>query len=184
MADKPKGARHEIAEYLRAQTPTVNSVAEGQKQWVGHVQSLFDMARSGNAQAASVRARALGVQFGDHFRKCLEAANKVHPPAPAGRCQEYFQRWISCLIRSADALAHAPEDGKDTSYLRDCHDFVEDARYAVKPLTEIRQRLYLAATGQDPSGAIGGAATPPAAAPTAAKPAVRPPSPKVPPRKI
>jgi hypothetical protein len=61
-------------------------------------------------------------------------------------------RWLKALINAADSLVNAPEDGRDLTYLRDCHDFLDDARYAVKPLTEIRQRLHEASRGP-PAGA-------------------------------
>ncbi|MBM4418957.1 MAG: hypothetical protein FJ033_11710 [Chloroflexi bacterium] len=51
-------------------------------------------------------------------------------------------RWLGFLINACNALPNAPDDGRDTSYLRDCKDFLDDARYAAKALSEIRQRLH------------------------------------------
>jgi hypothetical protein len=66
---------------------------------------------------------------------------KLAPPAAARRGDEYLRRWLRFLIMACDALASAPPDGADTTYLGDCHDYVDDARYAAKALSTIRQRL-------------------------------------------
>jgi hypothetical protein len=96
---------------------------------------------------AAARARALGRTYAPLFRECLAQAERLKAPPSAVRCQEYMARWLKALINAADSLVNAPEDGRDLSYLRDCHDFLDDARYAARPLTEIRQRLYEAARG-------------------------------------
>lgn len=142
-----RGARREIAEYLRAQTAPVHEAFEAYRAWQVQIPSLFEYVKTGQNLTAATKARALGKQYGAIFHHSLEQAEALTPPTPAVRCQEYLIRWLTCLIRACDALSHAPEDGRDTAFLRDAHDYIEDARYAFKPLNEIRQRLYEAARG-------------------------------------
>ena len=59
-------------------------------------------------------------------------------------------RWLNCLTKASDALANAPDDGRDGQYLRDSRDYMDDAQYALKPLVEIRQRLHQAANNPPP----------------------------------
>jgi hypothetical protein len=151
MSARPPGAqglRADVSAYLRAQAVPLHSAAEAQKKWAPQIQQLFEQIKQGKAQVAALNARSIGRQYGDVFRKCLKQAEALQPPQPALRCQEYLVRWLKALVNACDALSHAPEDGKDQAYVRDAHDYLDDARYAVKPMTEIRQRLYELAQGK------------------------------------
>jgi hypothetical protein len=151
MASRPSSvqlARQEIARYLRAQSVPLQTAVDAQKKWAAPVQQLFDQVKLGKVQVASVNARVIGRQYGPLFKKALEQAQNLETPQPAVRCQEYFLRWLRSLVNAADAFAHAPEDGRDGSYLRDATDYLDDARYALKPMNELRQRLYEAAQGK------------------------------------
>jgi hypothetical protein len=146
--DPARSARREIAEYLRRQSGPLQRANEGQRQWAAILPDLYGQSTEGaGAAATAARARALGRVYGPLFRECLTQLEGLNVPLPAIRCQEYMARWLKALINAADSLANAPEDGRDLAYLRDCADFLEDARYAVKPLTEVRQLLYEAARG-------------------------------------
>jgi hypothetical protein len=147
-ASSAQHARQEIASYLRAQSVPLHAAAEAQKKWAPLVQQIFDQVKSNKVQVAAVNARVLGRQYGAQFRKALEQAEALQPPQPAARCQEYFLRWLRSLVNACDAFSHAPEDARDSNYLRDATDYLDDARYALRPLTELRQRLYDAATGR------------------------------------
>jgi len=147
--DPARSARREIADYLRRQSAPLQSANEAQRQWSVVLPDLYGQSTEGaGAPATAARARALGRAYGPLFRDCLAQVEQQSVPLPAIRCQEYMARWLKALINAADSLANAPEDGRDVTYLRDCADFLEDARYAVKPLTEVRQLLYEAAGGQ------------------------------------
>lgn len=150
-----QGIRAEVSAYLRAQAVPLHAAAEAQKKWAPAVQQIFDQIKQGKTQVAALNARAVGRQYADVYRKCLGQAEALQPPQPALRCQEYLTRWLKSLVNACQVLSHAPEDGKDTAWVRDAHDFLDDARYAVKPMTEIRQRLYELAQGK-PSGAAKG----------------------------
>jgi hypothetical protein len=150
--DPARNARREIAEYLRAQTPALQRAIEAQRQWATSLPALYSQKSDGANAATAARARSLGRKYAPIFRECLAQAEKLRAPQAAVRCQEYMARWLKALINAADSLVNAPEDGRDLTYLRDCHDFLDDARYAVKPLTEIRQRLHEASKGP-PAGA-------------------------------
>jgi hypothetical protein len=150
--DSVRGARQEIADYLRALTPALQRANEAQRQWMAALPALYNQGSEGAIAAKAGRARALGRTYQPIFRDCLAQVEKLRVPPPAVRCQEYMARWLKALINATDSLVNAPEDGRDLTYLRDCHDFVDDARYAVKSLTEMRQRLHEAAKGP-PAGA-------------------------------
>lgn len=143
-----QGIRAEVSAYLRAQAGPLHNAAEAQKKWAPAVQQLMDQVNQGKGQVAGLNARALGRQYRDVFRKALTEAEAIQPPQPAVRCQEYMLRWLKSLVNACDSLSHAPEDGKDTSFARDVRDYLDDARYAVRPMTEIRQRLYELAQGK------------------------------------
>ena len=145
--DSVRTARREIAHYLRAQTAPLQRAIEGQRQCFTALPALHSQATDGQNAATAARARALGRTYAPLFRDCLAQVEELRAPPSAIRCQEYMARWLKALINAADSLVNAPEDGRDVTYLRDCHDFLDDARYAVKPLTEIRQLLYEAAKG-------------------------------------
>ncbi|TAK21273.1 MAG: hypothetical protein EPO26_15185 [Chloroflexota bacterium] len=78
------------------------------------------------------------------FQKKVAA---VEVPSSANRSHEYLDRWLGFLVSACQVLPNAPDDGRDTSYLRDCHDYLDDARYAAKALGELRQKLHSAASG-------------------------------------
>jgi hypothetical protein len=145
--------RQDIAAYLRAQGAPLHVAAEAQKKWAPLIAAVFEDMKAGKPAVAALRARGLGHQFTPIFKRTLEHAEGLKPPQTALRCQEYFVRWIRSLVNAADALAGAPEDGRDAAYLRDAHDYLEDARYAVKPLTDLRLRLYDIAQGKKPPAA-------------------------------
>ncbi|HEY3108267.1 MAG TPA: hypothetical protein VGL23_05910 [Chloroflexota bacterium] len=145
--DPVRSARREIGHYLRAQTAPLQRAIEAQRQCFSTLPALHSQASEGQNAATAARARALGKTYAPVFRDCLAQTEKLQAPRSAIRCQEYMARWLNALINAADSLVNAPEDGRDVAYLRDCHDFLDDARYAVKPLTEIRLRLYEAAKG-------------------------------------
>jgi hypothetical protein len=151
----PQGIRAEVSAYLRAQAVPLHTAAEAQKKWAPAVQQVIDQANQGKNQVAALNARALGRQYRDIFRKALTEAETLTPPSVALRCQEYMVRWLKALVNACDALAHAPEDGKDTSFMRDARDYLDDARYAVRPMTEIRTRLYEIAQGKPSTPAKG-----------------------------
>jgi hypothetical protein len=140
-------ARRQIAEYLRSQTAPLQRAIEAQREWSKALPALYSQASESAGPATAARARTLGRTYAPLFRACLAEAERLRPPQTALRCQEYMTRWLKALINAADSLVNAPEDGRDVTYLRDCHDFLDDARYAVKPLTEMRQRLHEAARG-------------------------------------
>jgi hypothetical protein len=142
MRPDPGRSRREIADYLRAQAAPLQRANEAQKLWGKQLPQLFESVNDGKGAVAAIRARSLGKQYGTLFREVLAQVEKLTPPQAAIRCQEYMSRWLKALINASDSLLHAPEDGKDIAYLRDCNDYLDDARYAAKPLTEIRQKLY------------------------------------------
>jgi hypothetical protein len=142
-----RAARKEIADYLRAHAPPLQKATEAQRQWSKALGPLYEQATDGKGAITAARARALGKTYTPIFRQCLAELSKLEAPQPATRYQEYLVRWLKSLINASDSLTNAPDDGRDVSYLRDCHDFLDDARYAVKPLTEIREKLYEAARG-------------------------------------
>jgi hypothetical protein len=150
--DPTRAARREIADYLRAQTAPLQRAIEAQRQWAGALPALYARANEAKNAETAARARTLGRTYAPLFRECLTQTERLPAPQSAIRCQEYMARWLKALINAADSLVNAPEDGRDLTYLRDCHDFLDDARYAVKGLTEIRQRLYEAAKSP-PAGA-------------------------------
>jgi hypothetical protein len=150
--DAVRSARREIADYLRAQTAPLQRASEAQRHLSTAFSALYSQGSDGANAARAERARALGRTHAPVFRECLGQVEKLRVPQPAVRCQEYMARWLKALINAADSLVNAPEDGRDQAYLRDSKDFLDDARYAVKPLTEIRQRLHEAAKGP-PAGA-------------------------------
>jgi hypothetical protein len=145
--DPNRNARREIAQYLRAQRAPLQRAIEAQRQWSKALPALYSQAGQGRGPKTAAQARALGRTYAPLFRECLAEAEMLRAPQTALRCQEYMARWLKALVNAADSLVNAPEDGRDVTYLRDCHDFLDDARYAVKPLTEIRQRLHEAARG-------------------------------------
>ena len=144
----PQGIRAEINAYLRASAVPVHAAADAQKKSAPVVQQIFDQANKGKPQVAALNARSVGRQYADVFRKALQQAEALQPPQPAIRYQEYLVRWLKGLVNACVALSHAPEDGKDPSYLRDARDYFDDARYSVKPMQEIRQRLYEVGQGR------------------------------------
>ena len=150
-----QGARAEVTAYLRTQAVPLHAAAEIQKKWAPAIQQLFDQVKLGKTQVAALNARSIGRQYGDLYRKCLQQAEALQPPQPAVRCQEYLIRWLKSLVNACQVLSQAPEDGKDTSWVRDAHDYLDDARYAVKPMTEIRQRLYEIAQNKPSTAAKG-----------------------------
>lgn len=133
--------------------PPVQRAVEAQRQWSKSLPELYNGVQEGKGAVTAARARALGKTYGPVFKQCHEIVGRITPPASAVRYHEYLLRWLKSLINASDTLIHAPEDGRDVAYLRDCHDFLDDARYAVKPLTEIRTRLYEIARGQPPKAA-------------------------------
>src|SRR5919202_5200328 len=137
--DAVRSQRREIAGYLRALTAPIKRASEAQRRWTETLPELYSQATEGQNATTAARARALGKAYAPLFRDCLAQAEQLKAPPSAVRCQEYLARWLKALINAADSLVNAPEDGRDMTYLRDCHDFLEDARYAVKPLTEVRQ---------------------------------------------
>jgi len=147
----PQGLRAEVSAYLRAQAVPMHAAAEAQKKWAPLVQQVMDQVNQGKNQVAALNARAVGRQYRDVFRKAQAEAEALRPPQPALRYQEYMVRWMKSLVNACDALAHAPEDGKDTSFARDVRDYLEDARYTVVPLNDIRGRLYELASGKPPA---------------------------------
>lgn len=151
----PQGIRAEVSAYLRAQAAPMHTAAEAQKKWAPLVQQVIDQVNQGKNQVAALNARMIGRQYRDQFRKALTEAEALKPPQPALRYQEYMVRWMKGLVNACDALAHAPEDGKDTSFIRDARDYLDDARYAVRPMTEIRTRLYEVASGKPSTPAKG-----------------------------
>lgn len=139
---QPSGSgRREIAAYLRASSPPLQAAIEAQRELVRHLKPLYARANRGQAADAAERARALGKRCGQLFRTQLERVEKLAPPPTAVRGDEYLRRWLRFLVLACDALSSAPPDGGDTIYLGDCRDYVDDARYAAKALSAIRQRL-------------------------------------------
>ncbi|HEY3083112.1 MAG TPA: hypothetical protein VGM69_24745 [Chloroflexota bacterium] len=138
---QPSGSgRREIAGYLRASSPPLQAAIEAQRELGRQLSPLYVRANEGHAAEVAERARALGKRQGQLFRTQLERVEKIVPPPAARRGDEYLRRWLRFLIMACDALASAP-DGGDTTYLGDCHDYVDDARYAAKALSTIRKRL-------------------------------------------
>jgi hypothetical protein len=111
------------------------------KEFMRTLRPLYGEANAGRGQAAAARARALGREYSPRFHQAHDAARAIRVPQSATRAHEYLMRWLQALVSACDTLPNAPQDGKDTSYLRDCHDFVDDARYAAKALSELRTRL-------------------------------------------
>ena len=151
MASKPssgQGARGEIAAYLRAQAGPLHAAAEAQKRWAPQLQQLFETAKLAKPDTVAFKARALGREYVELYRRHLKEVETLQTPPAALRYQEYSIRWLKGLINACEALLHAPEDGRDQTYLRDARDYFDDARYAVKPMAEIRQRLHELAVGK------------------------------------
>ena len=140
--------RREIVQYLRDSAGPLQSAIAIHREFMTHITPLYQQTSAGQAASAAVRARTIGSKYGAVFKQAQEKINATAVPAQAARGHEYLQRWLKFLIDACDALAQAPTDGRDTQYLTDAHDFLDDARYAAKALGEIRQRLHDAVAKQ------------------------------------
>jgi hypothetical protein len=153
----PSGSgRREVAAYLRASSAPLQAAIEAQRDLRRDLAPIYAQADEG--RAAAERAVELGRGYGRRFRALLERCEQLAPPSAAARGDEYLRRWLRFLVMACDALAGAPPGG-DGTYLGDCRDYLDDARYAARSLSTMRQRLREAAAG--PSS--GGAAKPPRA---------------------
>ena len=152
--------RREIVQYLRDSAGPLQTAIAVHREFMTHVSPLYQQTSAGQAATAAVRARTIGKQYGAVFKQSQEKIQALTVPAQAQRGHEYLLRWLKFLIDACDALSQAAVDGRDTQYLTDAHDFLDDARYAAKALGEIRQRLHDAVVKQGT-----GAAQPPAAPP-------------------
>lgn len=137
-----------LALYLRQQAPLLRGMVETHRKWSEGCQSLF--ALNGDP-ASAARARAFGIAMGTAFRDYKAAAEMVAPPGPALRCHQYWVRWLTHLDRAAQCLAYAPEDGRDLGYLRDCRDYLAEARSAAAAFNRLRLLLHDAARTVAPS---------------------------------
>ena len=152
-----------MSDYLRASAPTLQSAIDAHREFTRQLTPLYQQASSGHAASAAIKARTLGKQYAGMFNHHLKKVGELAPPQSAVRANEYFTRWLQFLISACDALTQAQADGRDSTYLRDCHDFLDDARYAAKALAELRQRLHeavvaaakSAAASQDPRASAG-----------------------------
>jgi hypothetical protein len=134
--------RREIVQYLRDSAGPLQAAITVHREFMTHLTPLYQQTSAGHAATAAVRARTIGKQYGGVFKQAREKVQAVTVPQPAARGHEYLLRWLGFLIDACDALAQASIDGRDTQYLTDAHDFLDDARYAAKALGEIRQRLH------------------------------------------
>jgi hypothetical protein len=139
--------RRALAAYLRAQSPVVQAAVDAHRSWTAALPALAPDAGRPRPDVAR-DARALGAAHAPSFARLAAEARLLAVPAPAAQYHNYLVRWLDHLVSAAQALTQAPADGQDRRYLRDCHDFLADARSAAQPLNQLRLLLHEAATGQ------------------------------------
>src|SRR4051794_1499889 len=105
MASRPtsgQGQRSEIAAYLRALAGPLHSTAEAQKRWAPQLQQLFETAKLAKADTVAFKARALGREYVEMYRRHLKEVEVLQTPPAALRCQGYSIRWLKGLINACE----------------------------------------------------------------------------------
>lgn len=158
--ERPKPASHAagsnpssrpaLEAYLRAQAPILSGAVETHRSWAAATRAVFGHA--GEPAAVAARARAYGGELGTEFRIHKAAAEALTPPPIALRCHQYWLRWLALLVLAADSLAHAAPSGRDPSYLRDCRDYLADARTAAAAFNRLRLMLHDVVRGVPATG--------------------------------
>lgn len=139
-ATKAAASRAQLEAYLRAQAPLLAAATGTHRGWDKAVRAAFH--QGGDPAEVAKQARIHGDELGTAFRIHKAAAEALTPATVALRCHQYWLRWLSLLVLAADSLAHASPTGRDLSYLRDCRDYLADARTAAASFNRLRLMLH------------------------------------------
>jgi hypothetical protein len=140
VTPKAASARPALEAYLRAQAPLLQASVQSHRKWEAASGAVFR--QGGDPVKLATAARACGDELGTAFRIHKAAAEALTPPPVALRCHQYWLRWLALLALASDSLAHASLTGRDLAYLRDCRDYLSDARTAAAAFNRLRLMLH------------------------------------------